>query len=125
MSNESVTIPRPPTGPRPNHLPKSRAGTRYVRRRSLPPLEGSSVTTPGISKRINPRVVSARVKPSTPRPITGTNPPPRHTAKSRARAAFLEEERAKFDEMFPPLKKGAPAQADVEEKSLPKEKVGA
>lgn len=87
-------VPRPPPGPRPDYLPKHRAGVRYVRRGSLPPLKMIS-TVPGISMRAKLR--SASAKP------TVSNNPARHTAKSRARAAFIEEERARFDEMFPPL----------------------
>ena len=117
MSTESIAMPCPPTGPRPGYLPTTRPGARYMRLGNLPPTETASASLPGISKKTDPRSVSARVKTAAPRP---SNTPPRHTAKSRARAAFLVEERAKFDEMFPPL---ASVQADAEERSLPKVQV--
>ena len=90
-------VPRPPPGPRPDYLPKHRAGIRYLRRGSLPPLKMIS-TVPGISMRNKLRSASARATTS-----SSSNNPARHTAKSRARAAFIGEERARFDEMFPPL----------------------
>lgn len=98
-------VPHPPPGPRPDHLPLHRPGTRYVRPNSLPPLEGNFATVSGISRITKPRCSS------------GTNPA-RHTAKSRARAAFLEGERAKFDERFPPLRHDAPAHGVLVEKPL-------
>lgn len=119
MAAASV-VPRPPHGPRPDYLPNYRAGTRYLRRDSLPPLERHSAIE---SCTYKPMRDSAREKPfKGARPITSSNPA-RHTAKSRARAAFLEDERAKFDERFPPVRQGTPARAVVVEKPLFKERV--
>ena len=97
MSTGSI-VPRPPLGPPPDYLP---------------PLETRVTAASGLSKRTKPGSVSSAWS----RPVTSHNPA-RHTAKSRARAVFLEGERAKFDEMFPPLGKDAPASASVGEKPV-------
>ena len=107
MSSGSI-VPRPPLEPRPDYLPERRAGTRYVRPDCLPPLETRVTAASGLSMRTKPGSVSSAWS----RPVTSHNPA-RHTAKSRARAVFLEGERAKFDEMFPPLGKDAPASVSV------------
>lgn len=116
MATGSV-VPHPPPGPRPDYLPRYRAGTRYVRRDSLPPLERGLDGLSGISRVTKPTSGSSEEK-SFKGPI-----PARHTAKSRARAAFLEEERAKFDEKYPPLRRDAPPHAVIAEKPLVKRPV--
>ena len=119
---------RPPTAPRPDGgIPKSRPGGRRGRRHSVPPLERDSVTESDISKRTldstTPRSAAwVAEKPSKAvRPVTGGSP--KHTAKSRARAAFLVEERAKFDERFAPVQQGSPARGIIVEKLPKKEQV--
>lgn len=116
MATGSV-VPHSPPGPRPDYLPRYRPGARYVRRDSLPPLERGSDGVSGISRVTKPTSGSSEEKSSKgPRQSI----PARHTAKSRARAAFLEEERAKFDEKYPPLRRDAPLYAVVAEKPLVK-----
>lgn len=104
-------VPHPPAGPRPDYLPRYRAGTRYVRPDSLPPLERGSGGVSGIT-----RITKPTSGPSGEKSSKGPRQsiPARHTAKSRARAAFLEEERAKFDEKFPPLRRDPPIYAVAE-----------
>ena len=113
-------IPQPPTEPCPDYLPKRRPGVRYVRRASLPPLQSQDPVVSGISKRTKSSGAFPQERPTTS--TAAASNPARHTAKSRARAAFLEGERAKFDEMFPPLTKAAAVQPGSQDRQ-PKDRV--
>lgn len=48
MEAVNGVIPRPPTGKRPDYLPKRRPGTRYRRPDSLPPIQNSIILEPGV-----------------------------------------------------------------------------